>query len=108
MNSCLTLCRYYVWPGEDVYTNPDQSQIAVPLVEQLLAYASGKDAEDKPLLTIKDLSKALAQRAADAQATNPEFTTSFVHRTFGSSKFVLLLSIVFELTKYLISAPRLC
>jgi len=59
----------------------------------LLAYASGKDAEGKPILTTKDLSKALSQRRADAKATNPQFTTSFVHRAFGSSNASTMLTI---------------
>jgi hypothetical protein len=53
--------------GEDSYSCPDQSIIAVPLIEQLIASASGKDAEGKPLLTPKDLSQALSQRLADSQ-----------------------------------------
>jgi len=78
---------------EDFYNCPDQSKIAVPLIEKLLAYASGKDAEGKPLLTQKDLSQALSQRRADAKDTNPEFTTSFVHRMFGSSNASTMLTI---------------
>jgi hypothetical protein len=90
--------------GEDVYYCPDQSKIAVPLIEQLLAYASGKDAEGKPLLTPKDLSQALSQRRADVEPPipipadvqppiNPKFSTTFRHRLFGSAKFVSLLTL---------------
>jgi len=78
---------------EDVYKNPDQSQLAVPLIEQLLASATGKDKDGKALLTEKDLSMALGQRRADSQATNPEFTTSFSHRLFGSSNASTMLTI---------------
>jgi len=78
---------------EDVYYSVDQSKIAVPLIEKLLEYASGKDAEGKPLLTPKDLSQALGQRRADAKATNPEFTTSLSHRIFGSSNASTMLTI---------------
>lgn len=82
--------------GEDFYSCPDQSKIAVPLIEQLVAYASGKDADGKPLLTPKDLSQALSQRAADSKATNPQFSTSFMHRLFGGAKSVLLLTVIFS------------
>ncbi|KIM77856.1 hypothetical protein PILCRDRAFT_825071 [Piloderma croceum F 1598] len=79
---------------EDFYNCPDQSIIAVPLVEQLVACASGKDADGKPLLTAKDLSQALTQRRVDAKATNPNhFSTSLVHRTFGSANASTLLTI---------------
>jgi len=79
--------------GEDYYHCHDQSIIAVPLIEQLIAYASGKDAEGKPLLTPKDISQALSQRRADSHDTNPEFSTSLVHRMFGSAKFVSLMTL---------------
>lgn len=82
------LCR----PGEDTYHSPDQSKIAVPLIEDLLANVSGKDADGKPVMTPKDLSASLSQRYADAEATNPEFTTSFAHRGFGASKYVRIFT----------------
>jgi len=78
---------------EDYYHCHDQSIIAVPLIEQLIAYASGKDAEGKPLLTPKDISQALSQRRADSHDTNPEFSTSLVHRMFGSANASTLLKI---------------
>jgi hypothetical protein len=78
---------------EDTYHSRDQSKIAVPLIKDLLANVSGKDAEGKPLLTPKDLSAALSRRYADAKATNPEFTTSFNHRMFGASNASTMLTI---------------
>jgi hypothetical protein len=78
---------------EDVYHSPDQSKIAVPLIEELLANVSGKDAEGNTLMTPKDLSASLSQRYADAKATNPEFTTSFDHRMFGASNASTMLTI---------------
>ena len=57
------------------------------LIEELLSSASGKDADGKPILTAVDLARALSQRLADAKATNPEFTTSLLHRLFGSGKW---------------------
>lgn len=83
--------------GEDFHNCPDQSQIAVPLIENLLANASGKDANSKHLITPKDLSQTLSQRRADAKATNPEFTTSFTHRMFGSSKYVFPVHVKFSI-----------
>jgi hypothetical protein len=56
----------------------------------LLADASGKDADGKPLLTIPDLSRALSKRRADARRTNKEYSESFFHNTFGSAKYVVL------------------
>jgi hypothetical protein len=73
--------------GEDVYHQPDQSQIAVPLVEGLLDSASGKDKDGNTLLLPKDLSAYSGKRRADARATNPEYTTSLIHRIFGSCKY---------------------
>jgi hypothetical protein len=78
---------------DDVYHEPDQSKIAVPFVEGLLKSASGKDAEGKPLLLPKDLSAYSGKRRADARATNPEYTTSFVHRMFGSSNSCTMLTL---------------
>lgn len=74
--------------GDDVYHVPDQSQISVPFVEGLLNSATGKDADGAPLLLAKDLSAYSGKRRADARANNPEYTTSFAHRMFGSSKYV--------------------
>jgi hypothetical protein len=70
----------------------------VELVEELLGSASGKDADGKPLLTASDLARALSQRLADAKATNPEFTTSLLHRLFGSGKWGLFLIFVYVVT----------
>lgn len=72
--------------GVDVYHNPDQSQIAVPLVKQLLAYASGKDEDGNPLLLAGDVSKALSQRRVDAESTNPNFSLYPLQKAFGSAK----------------------
>jgi hypothetical protein len=41
-------------------------------------------------LTIPDLSRALSKRRVDARKTNKEYTESFFHNFFGSSKYVLL------------------
>ena len=73
-------------PGYDVYHEPDQSKVAVDLVDGLLESASGKDSDGDSLLLPKDLSLYSGRRRADARATNPQYTTSLAHRLFGSSK----------------------
>lgn len=69
-----------------MYHEPDQSKVAVDLVDGLLKSATGKDKDGKPLLLPKDLSIYSGIRRADARATNPQYTTSLAHRIFGSSK----------------------
>jgi hypothetical protein len=68
---------------EDIYFEPDSGKIAIPLIEELLASATGKDANGNAVLTYKDLSKALNQRQADSKANNPEFSTAFHLRMFA-------------------------
>jgi len=68
---------------EDIYFEPDTGKIATPLIEELLASATGKDANGNAVLTYKDLSKALSQRQADSKANNPEFSTAFHLRMFA-------------------------
>jgi len=68
---------------EDIHFEPDTAKIATPLIEELLASASGKDANGKAVLTYSDLSKALSQRQADAKASNPDFSTNLNVRLFG-------------------------
>lgn len=74
--------------GEDTHFEPDQSKIATALIEELLNNASGKDEKGEPVITSSDLANALSQRLADSKASNPEFTTSFLHRMFGAGKCV--------------------
>ncbi|KAK7049805.1 hypothetical protein VNI00_005235 [Paramarasmius palmivorus] len=78
---------------EDAHFNPDQSKPHVPFVEELLASATGKDADGKPLLTIDDISRYTAKRRADSQANNPEFTLATVHKFFGSSNNATMIRI---------------
>lgn len=67
---------------EDTYFEPDQSKIAKPLIEDLLARASGPHGE----LTVQDIADAMSQRMADSGAENPEFSTSARHQFFGAGK----------------------
>ncbi|KZP13757.1 Cloroperoxidase [Athelia psychrophila] len=74
---------------EDAYLEPDQSKIAPPLVEDLLARASGPSGE----LTAKDIADAMSQRIADCDAENPEFTTNVLHRLFGAGNASMMMSL---------------
>jgi hypothetical protein len=70
----------------DAAIEPDQGKPDLKLVHDLLAEATG---ENGAKLTIPDLSRALSKRRVDSKATNPNFTESFFHNIFGSSKYVL-------------------
>ncbi|KAL0945971.1 hypothetical protein HGRIS_012249 [Hohenbuehelia grisea] len=83
-----SLCR------EDVVHQPDQGTPHLPFIKELLATATGKDAEGNPLLTPADLSAYSSKRRVDARETNPEFTLSFFHKMFGSSNSSTLLTIL--------------
>lgn len=72
--------------GVDSALEPDQSKIPVEMIKALLAEATGKDADGKPLLTIEDLSRFSARRRVEARETNPDFTLEKIHKSFGSSK----------------------
>ncbi|KAF5310373.1 hypothetical protein D9611_012045 [Ephemerocybe angulata] len=78
---------------QDAVVSPDQSKPYVPFIKELLAEATGKDANGKALLTIEDLSRYSSKRRADARASNPEFTLEKIHKTFGSSNSSTLLTI---------------
>ncbi|KAF5350437.1 hypothetical protein D9756_008662 [Leucocoprinus leucothites] len=82
-----SLCR------EDSALCPDQSEIQVEYVKELLASATGKDKDGNPLLTIKDLSKYSAKRRIDAYDKNPDFSLDFGHKMFGSSNSATMLTI---------------
>ena len=70
---------------------PDQGKPDLELVNELLNEATGTMPDGSPKLTIPDLSRALARRRADARKTNKEYSESFFHNMFGSSKYVILL-----------------
>ncbi|KAJ2928472.1 heme-thiolate peroxidase, partial [Candolleomyces eurysporus] len=78
---------------EDIYFEPDQSKPHVQFIKELLASATGKDENGKPILTIEDLSRYSSKRRADARAKNPEFTLEKIHKSFGSSNASTLLTI---------------
>jgi hypothetical protein len=78
-------------PGNDAALQPDQGKPSIPLVNGLLSFATGKDADGNPVLTPADLSRYSGARRAQAKATNSEFSLSTFHKIFGSSKCVRLL-----------------
>jgi hypothetical protein len=71
---------------QDAALVPDQSKPDLELVGWFLKEATGTMPDGTPRLTIPDLSGALSKRRYDARKTNKEFSESFFHNFFGSSK----------------------
>ena len=93
-------CPLYL-TGEDARVSPDQSRPSIPLVEQLLASASGPllsnrtgDSSVTPTLTVSDLARLTSKRRAEAKKQNGQFSLSTSHKMFGSSKCVITLSTI--------------
>ncbi|KAN0094621.1 Chloroperoxidase [Tylopilus felleus] len=61
-------------------------------IQELLSFATGKDADGKALLTIHDTSRILGKRRAEAKATNKDYTLNLYHRIFGSTNSSTLLT----------------
>jgi len=78
---------------EDIAFAPDQGVPSIPLVEGLLASATGKTADGDDLLTAADLSRYSTKRRTDARATNKNFSLDTFHKMFGSSNSSTLLII---------------
>jgi hypothetical protein len=74
---------------QDAALVPDQGKPDLKLVHDLLKEATGTMPDGSPRLTIPDLSRALSKRRVDARKTNKDYTESFFHNVFGSSKCVL-------------------
>lgn len=68
--------------GEDVHVQPDQGKPSVRLIEELLASGTGPNGD----LTPADLSRISSKRRAESKANNGQFSLSFFHKMFGSSK----------------------
>jgi hypothetical protein len=83
---------------QDAALVPDQGKLDSKLVHDLLTEATGTMPDGSPRLTIPDLSRALSKRRVDARKTNKDYTESFFHNVFGSSKCVL--TSLFLLTTY--------
>ncbi|KAI9568890.1 hypothetical protein HD554DRAFT_2204878 [Boletus coccyginus] len=77
----------------DTSLQPNQSVPHPALIEELLSFATGKNAVGNPLLTNKDLSRILGKRRAESKATNKEYSLRFAHRLFGSSNASTMLTI---------------
>jgi hypothetical protein len=73
---------------QDVALAPDQGKPDLKLVHELLKEATGTMPDGSPRLTVSDLSRALSKRRVDARRTNKDYTESFFHNMFGSSKYV--------------------
>lgn len=76
----------------DSALEPDQSKIHQPFIQELFTFASGKDSEGRPLLTIKDMSRISGKRRVEARKTNADFTLSVLHKMFGSTNSATLLT----------------
>ncbi|KAH7883017.1 Chloroperoxidase [Phlebopus sp. FC_14] len=77
----------------DSALKPDQSERHSPFVDELLSFATGKDADGKQLLTIKDMSRISGKRRAHARANNQDFSLSLFHKMFGSANSSTMLTI---------------
>jgi hypothetical protein len=79
----LTLTSF---AGQDAKFDPDQGKPYLPLINDLLASATGKDRDGNLMLTAGDLSRYSSKRRTEARATNPDFMLDTFHKLFGSSK----------------------
>lgn len=68
--------------GHDSHLNPDQSKPAPDLIEELLASGTGENGA----LTKKDIARFSAKRRVESRRTNGQYSMSFSHKMFGSSK----------------------
>jgi len=68
--------------GHDSHLVPDQSKPARDLIEELLASGTGGNG----CLTKKDIARFSAKRRVEARRTNGQYSMSFSHKLFGSSK----------------------
>ncbi|KAJ7358462.1 Chloroperoxidase [Mycena albidolilacea] len=78
---------------QDAKFDPDQGKPYLPLINDLLASATGKDQNGNLMLTAGDLSRFSSKRRTEARATNPDFTLDTFHKLFGSSNSSTLLTI---------------
>lgn len=72
--------------GQDAALKPDQSKPHIPFIRELLAEATGKDADGSAILTIEDMSRYSTKRRVEAREANPDFTLEKIHKIFGSTK----------------------
>lgn len=79
----------------------------MPFIDELLAAATGKDKNSNTVITTKDLSRMLGKRRAVARASNREFSLSFFHKIFGSTKYVIASSVFKRTFEHSVSAATL-
>jgi hypothetical protein len=73
--------------GEDYYFVQNQGTPCQPLIDDLLASATGKTKDgDEQLLLPADLSRYSSKRRAISRQKNPTFQLDEFHKMFGSSK----------------------
>ncbi|KAJ7189747.1 Chloroperoxidase [Mycena pura] len=78
---------------QDANFEPDQGKPYLPFITDLLASATGKDADGKPCLTPADISRFSSKRRAHSKEKNPEFALDEKHKIFGSANASTLLAI---------------
>ncbi|KAG6382045.1 Chloroperoxidase [Boletus reticuloceps] len=78
----------------DSSLQPNQAVPDPAVIEQLFSFATGKDANGKPLLMGKDLSRILGKRRVESKASNKEYSLQFAHKIFGSAN-ASTMSVVF-------------
>jgi len=78
----------------------------VEYITSLLSSASGKDQQTgEPILTSKDISKFSSIRRIQSQALNKNFKLDFIHKIFGSTKYVTFSqSYIYVQYKYYINS----
>ncbi|KAJ7189505.1 putative chloroperoxidase [Mycena pura] len=78
---------------QDANFEPDQGKPYLPFIHDLLASATGKDADGKPCLTPADISRFSSKRRAHSRQKNPKFALENKHKIFGSANASTLLAI---------------
>ncbi|KAJ7743557.1 Chloroperoxidase [Mycena metata] len=76
---------------QDARLDPKQDKPYLPLVNDLLASATGKDSAGNIVFTHADLSRASGKRRSEARANNPEFTLTRAQKNFASGNCSSLL-----------------
>ncbi|KAJ7031449.1 Chloroperoxidase [Mycena alexandri] len=76
---------------EDARFDPEQDKPSLPLITELFASATGKDAAGNLVFTHADLSRASGKRRTAARATNPDFTLNKSQKGFASGNCASLL-----------------
>ncbi|KAF8452558.1 Chloroperoxidase [Boletus edulis BED1] len=77
----------------DTALQPNQAIKHVAFIEELLSFATSKDADGKALLTERDMSRISGKRRAEAKVTNKHYTMSLYHKFFGSANSSTMLTI---------------